>query len=207
MDKVLIVGSGASGVHFALTLLQKGYQVVLLDVGREKPLPVNPGDAFHDLKKNLLDPVHYFLGEKFEAVVYPGSTGEYYGFPPNKNYIFDKPDNFEWAATGFSPLFSFARGGLAETWTGGVYPLNAEELKDFPFDYSEIAPYYDEVSRRIGISGAVDDLARFYPLHKHLLAPLRLDKQSSVLLEAYQRHKHYLNQTLNCYLGRSRVAT
>jgi choline dehydrogenase-like flavoprotein len=207
MDKVLIVGSGASGVHFALTLLQKGYQVLLLDVGREKPLSVNPGDAFNDLKKNLADPVRYFLGENFEAVVYPGSTGEYYGFPPNKNYVFDKLDNFTWAATGFAPLFSFARGGMAETWTGGVYPLNAEELKDFPFDYSEFAPYYDEVSRRIGISGAVDDLARFYPLHKHLLEPLRLDRQSSVLLEAYQRHKPYLNRELHCYLGRSRVAT
>src|SRR5262249_123291 len=207
MDKVLIVGSGASGVHFALTLLQKGYQVLLLDVGREKPLPVNPGDAFNDLKRNLADPVRYFLGESFEAVVYPGSKGEYYGFPPNKNYIFDKPDKFKWAATGFAPLFSFARGGLSETWSGGVYPLNAEELKAFPLDYSEFSPYYDEVARRIGISGAVDDLARFYPLHNHLLEPLRLDSQSSVLLEAYQRHKQYLNHELNCYLGRSRMAT
>jgi choline dehydrogenase-like flavoprotein len=194
-------------VHFALTLLQKGYQVLLLDVGREKPHPMKPGDTFNDLKKNLADPVRYFLGENFEAVVYPGSIGEYYGFPPNKNYIFDKLDNFAWTATRFAPLFSFARGGLAETWTGGVYPLNAEELKDFPCDYSEFSPYYDEVSRRIGISGAEDDLVRFYPLHKHLLDPLRLDKQSAILLEAYQRHKHYLNQKLHCYLGRSRVAT
>ena len=33
MDKVVIVGSGASGVHFALSLLEKGYEVVMLDVG------------------------------------------------------------------------------------------------------------------------------------------------------------------------------
>lgn len=207
MTKVLIVGSGASGVHFALTLLQKGYQVIMLDVGRERPDPVNPEDSFNDLKNNLSDPVNYFLGENYEAVVYPGSTGEYYGFPPNKQYIFDTPEQFEWKASGFAPLFSFARGGLAETWTGGVYPLNAEELRDFPIDYSELTHYYNEISKRIGISGTIDDLARFYPVHDYLLDPLRLDNQSSILLEAYQRHRNYLNTELNCYLGRSRVAT
>ena len=34
MDRIVIVGSGASGVHFALSVLQKGYDVVMLDVGR-----------------------------------------------------------------------------------------------------------------------------------------------------------------------------
>ena len=32
-DRILIVGSGASGVHFALSVLRKGYEVVMLDVG------------------------------------------------------------------------------------------------------------------------------------------------------------------------------
>ena len=36
MKRVLIVGSGASGVHCALSLLKKGYEVVMLDVGHAK---------------------------------------------------------------------------------------------------------------------------------------------------------------------------
>lgn len=207
MNKVLIVGSGASGVHFALTLLRKGYRVLMLDAGLSRPDPVNPEDSFNELKKNLADPVDYFLGDDFEAVVYPGSTGEYYGFPPNKRYIFERPDWFQWNAEGFAPLFSFASGGLAETWTGGVYPLNDKELSDFPFGLDELSPYYDEISRRIGISGAIDDLTRFYPVHDHLLDPLRLDRQSTALLDAYGKRRDHINKDLNCYLGRARVAT
>jgi choline dehydrogenase-like flavoprotein len=178
----------------------------MLDVGRAKPPVVNPEDDFNELKTNLNDPARYFLGSSFEAVVHPGSEGEYYGFPPHKSYIFSRPDSFKWEARGFAPLLSFARGGLAETWTGGVYPLNAAELKEFPFDFEEIAPCYDEVARRIGVSGAVDDLARFYPVHDHLLEPLRLDNHSRLLLEAYEKKKRYLNEELKCFFGRSRVA-
>ncbi len=206
MDKVVIIGSGASGVHFALSLLEKGYEVIMLDVGRPAPPAVNPDDGFNDLKINLSDPARYFLGSEFEAVVHPGSEGEYYGFPPHKSYIFSEPDAFKWEARGFAPLLSFAQGGLAETWTGGVYPLNPAELRDFPFSFEEIAPCYSEVARRIGVSGVVDDLARFYPVHDHLLEPLRLDSHSRLLLEAYEKHKVFLNHNLNCYLGRSRIA-
>ena len=72
-------------------------------------------------------------------------------------------------SSGFAPLFSFARGGLAEVWTGGVYPLNNHELSDFPFSYNEILPYYNEVAKRIGVSGARDDLSRFIPFHDNII--------------------------------------
>ena len=71
MDKILIVGSGASAVHFAYTVLNKGYEVLMLDVGREKSPEVNPNDGFSALKANLQDPAKYFLGSQFEGVIYP----------------------------------------------------------------------------------------------------------------------------------------
>src|SRR5205823_14566095 len=108
--------------------------------------------------------------------------------------------------SGFSPLLSFAAGGLAEAWTGGSYPLNDGELQAFPFGYDEIGPFYDEVARRIGISGEVDDLARFFPVHDGLLEPLDLDDHSAALLRAYARRKSHLNSRLRCFVGRSRSA-
>ncbi|MBS1788243.1 MAG: GMC family oxidoreductase [Acidobacteria bacterium] len=207
MEKIIVIGSGASGVHFALSLLEKGYEVVMLDVGHAKPPETNPKDRFNELKSNLSDPVEYFLGSNFEAVVHPGSEGEYYGFPPHKSYVFSQPESYKWEANGFSPLLSFARGGLAEAWSGGSYPLNDVELRDFPFDLAELAPYYGEVARRIGISGVDDDLARFQPTHDYLMEPLRLDSHSRLLLDAYKKHKQSLNQKLGCYIGRARVAT
>jgi len=179
----------------------------MLDVGLPKPPAVNPADSFRALKENLDDPAAYFLGDAYEAVLYPDSEAEYYGFPPSKTYVFSTPNGHTYRSQGFAPLHSFARGGLAQAWTGGVYPFNDEELSDFPFGYRDIAPAYNTVAERIGITGARDDLARFFPVHEHLMAPLRLDPHSERLLEAYEAQKPYLNDKLRCYIGRSRVAT
>jgi choline dehydrogenase-like flavoprotein len=207
MHDVVVVGSGASAVHFALSALEKGRSVLMVDVGRERPAPVLPDASLVELKERLDDPVAYFLGDTFESVLYPGARGEYYGFPPSKQYVFLGVPQFSIRARGFSPLASFASGGLAEAWTGGVYPFNDAELSQFPFGYTEIAPYYDLIARRIGISGEVDDLSRFMPVHQHLMPPLDLDEHSRVLLDAYARHRTRLNERLRCYVGRSRIAT
>ena len=42
---VIVVGSGASGAHFALTALRKGRRVLMLDVGHTGLGEVNPGDT------------------------------------------------------------------------------------------------------------------------------------------------------------------
>ena len=207
MERVLIVGSGASAVHFALTVLQKGYRVVMLDVGRMGPEPAHPADSFAQLKRTLADPVSYFLGEQFESVRYPEDRREYYGFPPSKQHIFAALPRFLTRARGFEPLSSFARGGLAEAWTGGVYPFNDDELANFPLSYEDLAPYYKLVAQRIGISGTADDLARFTPVHESLMDPLELDEHSRVLVQTYRARKDFLNRALKCYLGRSRIAT
>jgi choline dehydrogenase-like flavoprotein len=201
-----VIGSGASGVHFALSALRKGCPVRMLDVGRQGRATVLPDATLDDLKRQLRDPAEYFLGPRFDSVLLPGGNGEYYGIPPSKDYVFDCPDSFAYDSAGFAPLFSFAQGGLGEVWTGGSYPWNQEELADFPFSYAEFAPYYAEVARRIGITGADDDLARFMPLHDHLLPPLRLDRHSERLLASYTRARDRLNRA-GAFVGRSRVAT
>lgn len=206
MKSVTVVGSGASGAHFALSVLRKGYQVHMLDVGVRKPTAVRPDDSFQDLKSNLPDPVSHFLGSRFEAVLFPGNADEYYGFPPSKSYVFEQPRPFSVRASGFAPLSSFARGGLAEAWTGGCYPCRESELADFPIRYQDLHDGYSEVARRIGINGELDDMERFYPDHEALLPPLKLDEHARVLVSRYERRKQSM-QSAGCYLGRSRVAT
>ena len=207
MSRIVVVGSGASGVHFALSVLRKGHSVTMVDVGHRAPAPVEPALGFNELKERLDDPVRHFLGANLEGITYPGIDGEYYGIPPTKSYIFAGVRGGRLRTKGFEPLASFAQGGLAETWTAGSYPLNDAELADFPFGYDELAPHYGEVASRIGIGGADDDLARFFPVHEHLDAPLDLDAQSEAMLERYATRRERLNGTLGCFLGRSRVAT
>jgi choline dehydrogenase-like flavoprotein len=203
---VTVVGSGASGVHFALTVLQRGGTVRMIDVGREARSPVLPEATLPQLKDQLPDPSRYFLGDSFGAVLLPGVSDEYYGIPPSKDFVFDHPGGFGHASSGFSPLFSFAQGGLGEVWTGGCYPLTPEETADFPFPHEDLSRAYDIVAGRIGISGEADDLARFMPVHDHLMPPLTLDAHSERLLASYARARARLNRE-GAFLGRSRVAT
>jgi len=203
---VTVVGSGASGIHFAFTVLRRGGRVRMLDVGRTGRPAVLPEASLNDLKARLDDPTGYFLGRSFEAVHLPGVTDEYYGIPPGKDYIFEAPEGFDHTSRGFAPLFSFAGGGLAEAWTGGCYPLKPEEVVDFPFEPNALAPHYAEVARRIGVSGEVDDLARFMPPHDHLQPGLRLDRHSEQLVARYARVRERMNRD-GAFLGRSRVAT
>jgi choline dehydrogenase-like flavoprotein len=201
----VVVGSGPSAVHFAWSALDRGWNVTMLDVGRAAPPPVRPDDSFDELKRTLEDPAEYFLGRGFEGVLFPGHAGEYYGFPPHKGYIFEGVERFAARAGGFAPLVSFARGGLAEAWTGGSFPFNDAELARFGLSYGDLAPYYGEIARRVGISGAGDDLARFLPVHAHLSAPLDLDEHSRRFLETYERRREALHR-LGCFVGRSRSA-
>ncbi|HXV62777.1 MAG TPA: GMC oxidoreductase [Vicinamibacteria bacterium] len=207
MDPVVVVGSGASGVHFALTALEKGRRVVMLDVGRRRPEPLGAAETFDQLKTSVSDPVQFFLGKDYEALTFPDDDEEYYALAPNQHYVVEPLDRFRLATSGFSPLVSFAAGGLGEIWCAGCYPLNDADLEDYPFTYADLAPYYETVARRIGVAGEADDLSRFYPVQEGLLPPLDLDEHSRVLLETYRKRKAALNGSHGCFVGRARVAT
>jgi len=203
--KVLVVGAGASGVHFALTALQRGFDVTMIDVGHAGTAVVAPHASYRALKHELADPVSYFLGETYSGAVLPGpKSSEYYGLPPSKDYVFATPNGFSYAIDGLAPLFSFAGGGLAQAWTAGAYPLTDGDLADFPFAAATLAPHFDEVAERIGVAGDIDDLSHTFPGHRSLHDPLTLDESSRLLLERYRDRRHKLPSSVR--LGRSRQA-
>ena len=205
-DPIVVVGSGASGVHFAQSALEAGRRVTMIDVGRAAPPPELPEVDFAGLRSELDDPVRYFLGEDYGSLILPGHGGEYYGFPPTKRHVFAGAESFRHRAVGFAPLLSFAAGGLAEAWTGGCYPFSDAELGDFPFGLADIRPFYELVARRIGVAGLEDDLAPFFDVHGDLSPPLELDQHGEALMERYQRHRATLHAQHRCYLGRARLA-
>jgi choline dehydrogenase-like flavoprotein len=205
-DPIVVVGSGPSGVHFAQTAIERGRRVLMLDVGHAGADPVAPAEDLNGLKARLPDPVAYFLGDDLSSAVLPGHAGEYYGFPPGKGYVFRGDGGVGFKASQFAPLFSFARGGLAEAWTGGCYPFTDEDLAAFPFDYGDLAPHYERVARRIGITGVADDLAPFMPVHGGLMEPLEADDHARDLLGAYAKRRETLNARHGFFLGRSRSA-
>lgn len=207
-DPIIVVGSGATAVHFAQTALELGRKVTMLDVGFPKPPPTLPKASLNELKTDLEDPVRYFLGDQYEALILPDDNAEYYGFPPSKNYVFKELAGYDIQSAGFSPLLSFATGGLAQAWTGGCYPFSDGELEAFPFGWAELEPAYSEVAHRIGVSGSVsDDLAPFFPAHDGLLTPIKLDKHSDRLLDHYGRKRQRFNDRHGFFMGHARLAS
>ncbi len=206
MADLTIVGSGAAGVHAAEAALRSGHRVTLVDVGYAGiPAPL-PREPLNGLKRNLFDPVEYLLGSTYSAVIPPDAGKEYYGIPPSKEYVFRPPPGTSCASEGFSPLFSYARGGLAEAWTGGAYEFSAGEISAFPFPISELEPFYDRIVAKIGVTGESDDLAPHYPASGSYQPPLSLDEHSALLADRYREKRTVLTQKYGCVLGRSRVA-
>jgi choline dehydrogenase-like flavoprotein len=206
-DRVVVVGAGPSGLHFAQTLLERGFSVTLVDAGRESPAAVRPELTLDGLKRELPNASEYFLGRAWQAFVRPDVDEEYYGLPPSKDYVFEPVRGAEFRAEQFEPLFSFAAGGLAEAWTGGAYPFTAAETAAWPIDWRELHAAYGRVAARIGISGASDDdLRDVFPAHAALLPALPLDLHGETLLRSYRAKRARIARD-RVRFGYARIAT
>jgi len=73
--KLLVIGSGPTGVHFALSALNRNHHVTMIDVGIQRPPIELPDETFTGLKRHLPDPANYFLGESFNAAMLPQPDG------------------------------------------------------------------------------------------------------------------------------------
>ena len=206
MSRIVVVGSGAAGVHFALSALENGHQVDMVDIGLTGEGAPLPDADYEGLRTSLDDPCRYFLGDDFQSVALPSENAELYRTPPSKEFVFRETEAVPPRSEGFRPSRSGARGGLAEAWTAGCYPFDDHDLGTFPFDFAELEPYYAKVAQRIGVSGAIDDLAPRMPAHDGLLDPIVLDGHSRALLSRYERRRASVQET-GVRMGRSRVAT
>ena len=67
---VIVVGSGASGVHAAYPLVAAGRTVTMLDVGREDDVydRLIPEATFAEIRRTDRQQHRYFLGDRFEGV-------------------------------------------------------------------------------------------------------------------------------------------
>ena len=201
-DSIVVVGAGPSGLHFAQTLLERGFAVTLVDAGRERGETVRPELTFDGLKRELPNASEYFLGRAWQAFVRPDVDDDYYCLPPSKDYVFESVRGATFRGEQFEPLFSFAAGGLAEAWTGGAYPFTRAETAACSSLQAN-----GHVAARIGISGASeDDLREVFPAHDALLPPLPLDLHGEALLRSYQAKRARIARA-RVRVGYARIAT
>ncbi|PIE22541.1 MAG: hypothetical protein CSA62_11815 [Planctomycetota bacterium] len=202
----IIVGAGHAGTFAARAL--RGHRLLVLDVG------YSPESEGKELDRNLYD-ARQSGRDLFEDVI--GSRFESL-HNVDKNYLSPKlkaplvrfitrgwSKLFPLASSGFDPVQSFARGGLANVWGGGCFRFTDVELRDFPIELADLSEHYDDLTRHIGISGVEDDLAPWFGTAEACLPALRPSRLGADILRRYQRKRRSFRK-LGVHLGLPRMA-
>ena len=205
----IIVGSGAAGVMAAWAL--QGKRVLLLDVGRQPAVVSETGLDWsvnlYEERRRRSDLFAFLIGERFE------SLDNLHRKPvslklkaPMMKYIADGAESLSPVRSGnFGAVMSFAAGGLANAWGAGVYRFTSRDLDGFPVRQSELDPFYDDLTRHIGVSGANDDLTSFFGEDPGLQPPVELSRFAADLLAAYRRRRSRF-AAMGVSIGRTRLA-
>jgi len=204
--KIVIIGSGASGISAALGFEKKGIVPTILDVGDTNKKTCNVSGNLYDYRKNneLFD---LMIGENLEGLsnILNGTSLPPKLTSPMNNYIIsDHKEHSPLKTSNFSAIQSFAIGGLAAAWGAGLYRYNESELQNMPLRSASLNPFYDALSKEIGISGQNDDLAPFFGNDDTLLPPVRLSGKAEYLYKKYSKKRDKFNKN-GIFIGYPRI--
>ena len=206
IHEVIIIGSGPTGIAAALGFVENGIKPLILDVGHQpgndKPVNCN----FYDYRKSH-DSFDLMIGKNYDGLsnVISKKTLPPKLTSPHMQFVIKDAERMSPInENGFHVIQSFAMGGLANAWGAGLYRCIDDELINLPLQASELSPYYDKLSKEIGISGDDDDLTPFFDSTENLLPPLKLSEKSEKLFIRFQKNKKKLHAS-GIYLGRPRL--
>ncbi len=207
IESVIIVGGGLSSTAAALELSEKGFVPLILDVGYTPEKKFHTYMNLYDYRQDN-DIFELLIGSDFSGIksiinnkqLSPKLT------MPLMNYVLKNSEILSPIKTeNFTAIQSFSMGGLANAWGAGVYRFNDADLEKFPVSEKELTKYYKKLSKEIGISGANDDLIKYFGYDEDLLPPLELSKKAKMILKKYIKKKEKLNRK-GVFLGRPRLA-
>jgi choline dehydrogenase-like flavoprotein len=148
----IVVGSGATGGWAAKALTESGLRVLVLEAGTDGD--GEGTDAARPAPRGL----HMRERQKVQSQCYACS--------PGKNHLFvDDIDNPYSTPAGKPFLWIRGRqvGGRSLTWAGHSYRMSDLDFKaathdgfgeDWPITHADLAGYYDQVERFMGVSGS-----------------------------------------------------
>lgn len=187
---VIIVGSGPAGVMAAWSL--RGKSVLVLDVGRQPLSPSNDlsGNLYEERRRQA-DLFDFLIGEHFESLhnIHNEPVSLKLKAPLMKYVIEGGGSLSPVRSRNFDAVMSFSAGGLANAWGAGVFRFTPRDLDGFPITRAELDPFYDQLTRHVGVSGANDDLAPWFGTDAELQPPIDLSRFASDLLAGYQRRR------------------
>lgn len=206
--EAIVVGSGPAGTFAAREFA--GRKVLVLDVGYRAPLEPRLEGNLYALRRERRDLFRELIGEQFEGLhnLHRRPISLKLKSPATSYVVRNWAALSPLASENFHAVMSFAQGGLANAWGAGVYRFTAADLNEFPISAEDLAPYYDELTEHIGISGGNDDLVEFFGRDAGLQPPMRLSVVAAEMLKRYGRtRERFRRQGITIGLPRLAVLT
>jgi ferredoxin len=209
MDKKFtIIGSGATGVNAALTLLEKGYNVEMLDYGLCENQPAQKSYSFKKIKDQNPNAINFFYGTGMGGIS-DADDLDVFKYPERRKSIstinlYDNPENTE----SFQPFFSHTKGGLAEAWGANSIEFNQEDMIGFGYKKKEIEKYYKTAYQRLHVSGPIedDDISDIANATYKFNSSHDMSASDKVFLKISDYRKKLLKTNPNVLIGQSRLA-
>jgi choline dehydrogenase-like flavoprotein len=199
----IVIGSGPAGVSAAMALLDRGREVVMIDVGER----LEPDQEAFRARMAGLEPADWAADDlaAYKAPQLAQGEGEIrrYG---SDFLVRDREGLFAEPPPWLSLRPSFALGGLSNGWGASVLPYRQEDLVGWPVSAADLATHYRAVADFMPIAGAADDLDALFPVMDMTgKTPLAPSAQAEGLMTRLQRRRAAL-QALNVVGGRARQA-
>ncbi|MBY0481826.1 MAG: GMC family oxidoreductase [Chitinophagaceae bacterium] len=159
----IVIGSGISGGWAAKELTEKGLKTLLIERGRDvvhlKDYPTATKDPW-DFTHRRGTPSKIVKENPVVARCYAFNETTEHFFVKDKDHIYEQEKPFDW-------IRAYQVGGKSLLWARQTQRWSKYDFKGpardgfatpWPISYEELAPWYSQVERFVGISGNYDGL-------------------------------------------------